>query len=131
MRAQVHMKGTFTPDTWRVTNDRGSSLQIGSAQQEFAPYDLLLSALEGCLFATFRDVAEKMKVTYERAELEVSGYKRDEDVATLEECTVSVRVKGASDQKKVSKAFEIASRYCSVFQTLSKVASMKLEVSFE
>ena len=59
------------------------------------------------------------------------GRKRDEKVATLETCHIKVKVKGASDKEKVKKAFEVATRYCSVFHTLSKVAEMTWEIDFE
>jgi putative redox protein len=130
MANTVHMQASFTPDAWTALNDRGNKVNIGSRPDEFAPYDLLLAGLEGCLFSTFNDVIQKMRLTYESAEMEVSGVKRDADVATLETCTVEMRIRGGSDVTKLERAFDIATRYCSVYQTISQVAEMKSLVTF-
>jgi putative redox protein len=130
MGAMQHMRARFVKDDWKVINDRDQSIAIGPGNEQFAPYDLLLGALESCLYATFTEVAEKMKETYAFVEFDVTGIKRDEDVATLERCTVEVTISGASHQKKLTKAFDVATRYCSVYQTISQVAQMSWEVTF-
>ena len=72
-----------------------------------------------------------MQATFSNLDMDIVGRKRDEKVATLETCHIKVKVKGASDKEKVKKAFEVATRYCSVFHTLSKVAEMTWEIDFE
>lgn len=130
MGAKQHMKGHFTPKQGQVRNDRGSTVKIGQGEDAFAPYDLLLGALESCLFATFNDVAVKMHLAYEQIDMEVFSEKRDADVATLETVNVQVSVTGGADERKLTRAFDIATRYCSVYQTISKVASMNWTISF-
>lgn len=131
MGQRQHMQAVFTGDSWTVENDRGSRIQIGSGDGMFSPYDLLLGGLEGCLYATFAEVAQKMRASYREAAFEVTGFKRDEDVATLESVKVSVTIREGSSEKKLTRAFDAATRYCSVYQTLSKVAEMSWEISFE
>jgi putative redox protein len=125
-----HMRARFTKEQWELTNDRGNSLYIGSKPDAFAPYDLLLGALEGCLVSTFDDVVTKMRLDYTSVEFDVTGIKRDADVATLETCRVEVTVFGGSDEKKLKRAFDIATRYCSVYQTISQVADMSWDITF-
>lgn len=130
MANTVHMSASFTPEVWSAVNDRGNKVNIGSRPGEFAPYDLLLAGLEGCLFSTFNDVVKKMRLSYDSAQMDVSGVKRDADVATLETCTVEMTIRGGSDQTRLARAFDIATRYCSVYQTISQVAEMESSVTF-
>lgn len=130
MGARQHMTADFQRSSWKLTNDIGSSIYIGSGRNEFAPYDLLLGALESCLFATFDEVAEKMRASYDYIHFDVTGIKRDADIATLETCSIEVTIRNASDQKKLTRAFDIATRYCSVYQTISQVAEMSWSITF-
>jgi putative redox protein len=126
-----HMTAEFSKDNWKIINDRGNSLHIGKRPDGFAPNDLLLGALEGCLYATFDEVAEKMRVSCDLTAFEVTGVKRDAEVATLESCTINATMVNPSDEKRLHKAFEIATRYCSVFQTIAKTARMNWSVTFK
>ena len=131
MGEKQHMRARFTKEGWEAIKDDGSTLHIGKAEGAFRPYDLLLAALEGCLYATIVSVAEKMQADYDILEMEVSGEKRDEKVATLKECHIAITVTGASDEKKITKACDIGTRYCSVYNTIAKVAEMSWDVTFQ
>ncbi|MBI9096014.1 MAG: OsmC family protein [Sphaerochaeta sp.] len=122
-----HIRADFIPDHYQFTTDKGANYEIGAT----APYDYLLGALSGCLFATFVDLAGKMKVSWEHVSLEVDGTKREESPTTLEGCTVSATATGVDDEKKFLKAFETATRYCSIYQTISKVSEMHWSVDFQ
>lgn len=124
MGTKQHVIADFYGDRWRTVNDRGSQILIGKADGKSEPYDLLLGALSGCLYATLESIFEKMQITCKGTLFDISGEKRDDKVATLATCHVDVTFIGATDQAKATKAFEIATRYCSVFQTISKVAEM-------
>jgi putative redox protein len=71
-----------------------------------------------------------MRLSYDSAQMDVSGVKRDADVATLETCSVEMVIQGGSDKTKLERAFDIATRYCSVYQTISQVAEMKSSGTF-
>jgi putative redox protein len=86
--------------------------------------------LSGCLFMTYESILEKMQISVKKTNFDVRGEKRDEKVATLKVCQVKVTISGAEDESKAKKAVDIASRYCSIYQTLSKVADMSWEVEF-
>ncbi|HHT80104.1 MAG: OsmC family protein [Sphaerochaeta sp.] len=125
--SKKHIRADFVPDHYQFTTDKGATYEIG----ETAPYDYLLGALSGCLFATFADLAVKMKVSWEHVSLEIDGIKREESPTTLEKCTVAATVTGADNEKKFLKAFETATRYCSIYQTISKVSEMHWSVDFK
>lgn len=122
-----HIRSDFVPGHWQFVTDRGKSLTI---DRESSPYDYLFGALSGCLFSTFDELAKKMKVGWEHVSFEVDGEKKAEPPTTLEWVTVTVVATGVDNQAKFTKAFETATRYCSIYTTISKVARMEWTVSF-
>ena len=103
-----------------------ASLAINEAGKGFVPYELLYSALGSCVHATFLGIAEKMRIQFESMDYHITGVKREEIPTYLVECTLTVTVRGASDQAKFEKAFTLGTEYCSIFNTLKKVATMKV-----
>lgn len=122
-----HIRADFVPGHYQFTTDKGANYVLG----ETSPYDYLLGALSGCLFSTFVDLAVKMKVSWEHVSLDIEGIKREESPTTLKQCTVKAVVTGAENEAKFTKAFETATRYCSVYQTISKVSEMQWSVEFQ
>jgi len=108
-----------------ASGDR-ASLEINMEAVGFQPYELLYSALGSCVHATFLGIAEKMRVTYDTVDYHITGVKREEIPTFLVECTMTITVKNTSDQAKFDKAFDLGTQYCSVFNTLAKVAQMKV-----
>jgi len=106
------------------------SVAVGTADGALLPYDLLFGALATCLYSTFVDVAKKKKITYDSANVIVTGEKRKEIPATLSWVNVVLEVKNASEEKGILRSAELAIKYCSVYETISKVADMNLEVKF-
>jgi len=131
MGAKTHIVSQFTQHEGRLVTDSGAMVALGHEADTFAPYELLLGGLSYCLFSTFESIAEKMQLVYAGMDMNITGIKRDDKIATLETCSIKVLAKGAPDQEKFSKAFEISTRYCSVFQTIGKVATMDWEIVFE
>lgn len=131
MGAKVHTQTNFMASEWMGITDSGTEVKIGRGVEKAEPYELLLMALSGCLYSTFEDVNAKMKVSYSSVHFDVHGEKRDEIPATLQQVSLKVTVHSGSDEKKIRKAFEIATRYCSVFQTLKHVAEMEWEMEFK
>jgi len=125
-----HIVSRFNQVDGQMVTDSGSKAGLGSSPGSFAPYELLLGALSYCLFSTFVSIAQKMQLSYEGLDMDITGVKRDEKVATLETCDIKVTAKGVEDEQKFAKSFEIATRYCSVFQTLGNVAQMKWDISY-
>jgi len=103
---------------------------IGSEEGTLAPYDMLFGALASCLYATFLSVAEKKRITFESASIEVTGEKREEVPATLKWVNVKITVKDASKEKGLTQAADLATQYCSIYQTIGHVAEMSWEIDF-
>ncbi len=109
---------------------KNGKVKIGIEKGELAPYDMLLGSLATCLYSTFLDVIEKKRITFDESNVIVEGEKRKEIPATLEWVKVEIEISNVSNEKGVLKAAELAEKYCSIYETISKVAKMSLEVKF-
>jgi putative redox protein len=107
------------------------TIKLGSQENGMKPYHLLFGALASCFYATFLSVAEKMRVSFTDVDIEVSGNKRDETPATLDLVTIQMVVYNGTDQTKLKRAAELGAQYCSIHETISRVAKMDLVVTFE
>ena len=109
----------------------GASADIGKKTEgRLAPYDLMLGALGACYYSTFVDIADKMRLGYERAEIRIHGVKREKVPTTLKTVHMEFTIFGAAEQKGFHRASELAAKYCSVHETISKVADIRLELKF-
>lgn len=113
-----------------MTSPKGE-VKIGSQDQGQAPYHLLYGALGSCFYATFLSVAIKMRLTFDDATLEISGTKRDQSPATLENVIIDMVVYNPSDEAKLTKAAHLGASHCSIHETISKVADIKLNIVFK
>lgn len=106
-------------------------LKIGGNDGEFKPYNLLFGALGSCFYATFLSIVEKKKLSFADAKLEISGKKRDAEVATLEHVLIDMVITNASDEKQFLRCVELGAKFCSIHETISKVAKIDINVKFE
>jgi len=104
------------------------TVDIGRQEGALGPYDLLLGALGACYYSTFLDIAKKMRLEFERAEIGIRGVKREEVPTTLKTVEILFTVFGAKGDKGFSRAAELAAKYCSVHETVSKVAEINLHL---
>lgn len=131
MGQKIHIKAKYGDSSdGQVITDRGASVKLGLDDASFRPYEMTLGGLSYCLKLTLLSIKEKMQLTYSSLEMDIEGIKRDDKVAMLEFCNVSVKVKDASDQQKFEKAFEISTRYCSTYQTIAQVATMSYTIEY-
>jgi putative redox protein len=130
MGERIHTLSKFNGTVGKLHNDRGSVLEMSGKSGAFAAYELLLGALSHCLWATYYSIAQKMKLQYGEVDLDITGIKRDEKVATLETVDIIVTASDIEDRDKFEKAFEIATRYCSTYQTINQVAKMNWSVKY-
>src|SRR5690554_2229675 len=127
MGDKKHVRGDCVRDHHQFVTDKGSKFSFSA---ESAPYDYLLGALSGCLFKTFEELAVKMRISWEHISFEVDGEKQEEVPTTLKMVTIAVTATGVENQQKFTKAFETATRYCSIYQTISQVSEMHWSVDF-
>ncbi len=108
------------------------SFGVGRCEKGLTPYEMLLASLGACFYATFISLAEKMKLDYEKVELEVSGEHRKEVPTTLETVNMTFTMYGIDEEKqdKYERASELAAKYCSIHETIAQVATINLHVRF-
>ncbi|MFA5468122.1 MAG: OsmC family protein [Sphaerochaetaceae bacterium] len=131
MGSKTHVIAKYGKSDGRLITDTAASVALGRSSEKFSPYELLLGALSYCLFLTYQSLAEKMQVEHTSVDIDITGVKRDAKVSTLEHVDLLVVAKGVNDEKKFDKAFEIATRYCSVFNTISQVAKIDWKIRYE
>ncbi|NLB50533.1 MAG: OsmC family protein [Clostridiaceae bacterium] len=126
-----HIKAVFEPRYHGVVETSRGSLIMGPEEDQFGPYDLVLSGLAGCFYVTFLGITEKMQLSYEEVTIDVEGHHRKESPTTLQHVIIDMVVKGADVEKdkQFNRASEIAGKYCSVFQTLSHVAEIETKLT--
>ncbi len=131
MAQKVSAKISFGKDFDGVLKLREGEVAIGAQAHQAGPYDMLQAALAACLHATFLDIITKKRLSIDRCEYEISGIKQEEVPTVLREVHVRVSMNHHEKEEQLLKAMDLASKYCSVFNTLSQVAQMHLEVVFE
>ncbi len=115
-----------------VAGDRGEA-NIGVSGNSFQPYELLYGALSSCVHATVLGVARKMRLEYDTVEYDVTGTKRTEVPTFLTHLYMTVTMTGVPEenQKKMTKAITLGTEYCSIYNTIAKVAEMHLEIKYK
>ncbi|MFP4478947.1 MAG: OsmC family protein [Candidatus Izemoplasmatales bacterium] len=104
---------------------------LGIAEDGLQPYHLLFGALGSCFYATFLSVAKKMRLTFDTATVEISGYKSVPEMKVLDNVEMTLEIKGAGDEDRLSKAAKLGAQYCSIHEMVSKSAEIKLNVEFK
>ena len=104
---------------------------IGDQEGGLRPYNLLLAALGGCFYHTFVEIATKKRLTFDSAEMEITGNRSTEAPYMLHDALIKLTVKNASDQAQFLKTGQLAEVNCSIHNTLSKVAKISLEMYFK
>lgn len=124
-----HVKLNFKADEGLLTTDSNFTVKI--FKDGAKPYDMLLGALGSCFYATFMSIVEKKKLTFDEVDLDISGRKRIEVPTTLEDVNIKMVIKNPSNEQQLLKSAELGAKYCSIYETISKVAKINLEVIFE
>ncbi len=128
MKREITFASTFEG---QLHLEDGSTISIGREAGMAQPYDLLFGALASCLYATFLSILEKKRITIGGCRIVVDGEKRTDPPTTLKTVHLSVTVTGSERKEAVEKSFALATKYCSVYQTISQVAKMSWELNFE
>ena len=107
------------------------TILIGEGEDKMMPYDLLFGALGSCMYANFIGISQKKRIRFDQVKVEVSGEKRDEVPALLRWVKVKYIVINGEKEKEFEKTAELSSKYCSIYQTLSRVADMAWSIEFQ
>lgn len=133
MKEQEHVKIEFSNEFDGILTAENGTVAIGRKEGQLKPYNLLLGALLACLYATFLDIAKKMKLEFDGCEMTADGVKREETPSTLERVKIVMIVAGANEEQRgrFKRASDLAAKYCSVYQTISCASEMELEIKFK
>lgn len=123
----LHFANTFVGSATSPTG----RIVIGSQPDGMAPYHMLFSALGSCFYATFLSVANKKKLVFRDAEITVDGVKRNAIPATLEKVTMIFTIYGGEDETQLLRSSELGAKYCSIHETISKIAEIELVTQFK
>mgnify|MGYP001769205247 CR=1 FL=1 len=125
----VQVKTTYKPQGNTLETDR-AILKIGAKEGEVFPYDMLLGALSSCFYYTLMEILEKRNDEVPVIEIVVTGEKREKVPTTLEWVNLDITVYGKVDENLFLRFVDLAGKYCSIHETISKVATMTHEVHF-
>lgn len=104
---------------------------VGDQPNGVQPYNLLFGALASCFYSTFLSIATKKRLSFDSASVEVSGVKKETgDIRTLEKALIVLTIKNPSDENQLNNSALLGAKFCSIHETISKVAEIKLEVKF-
>jgi putative redox protein len=128
----INVKTTFTSDTEGVVVSTSGQADISFTGKNLAPYEFFLGGYAGCLHATFKDILNKKKISFDEITYDITGVKREEIPTTLKEVTVLVSITGASKekQKAIRKSMELAEKYCSISAMIQMIANIDIQLSF-
>lgn len=120
----------FDPNFVGTMTSPSGSIRLGDQEGGMAPYHLLFGALGSCFYATFLSIAKKKRLTFAKAEIEISGEKRTEVPPTLQHVKIRLVVHNPSDEEGFLRSAHLGAQFCSIHETISKVAQMEHEVQF-
>jgi putative redox protein len=104
---------------------------VGDAENGLKPYHMLFGALGSCFYATFLSVAQKMRLKFDQATIDISGYKSEPDLKILDNVEMNMVITNASDQDRLRKAAKLGAQYCSIHALVSKAAQINLNIEFK
>ncbi len=106
-------------------------ITLGDQENGMQPYHLLFGALGSCFYATFLVIAKKKRLSFGKATLEISGSKVPKgDVRLLEHVKIEMVIFNPSNEKGLLKSAEMGAEFCSIHETIRKVANVELVVTF-
>jgi len=115
------------------TNDSGSTLSI--SMEQWKPYELLFTALASCMYSTFLDVIDKKRLDYDKISITVDGEKIEDIPSFLKKAEIVFTVSGADKDNektvaKFEKSLKLSEKYCSIYNTLTKIAELNSTIVF-
>lgn len=120
-----NMKFVGTDDTgFKIPMD--ASAIYGGKNEGVRPMELMLMSLGGCTGIELGHILNKMRVPYDRLNIEVSGNRVEEHPKVFSNIHVLYRLSGENiPVEKVNKALQMAEQvYCSASNMINKVAEI-------
>ncbi len=95
--------------------------------QGFSPEDYYTLALQNCYIATFKVIADKSKLQYEKLEVNVTIVldKNDEQIMVMKKAIFDVNLHGAANLERANRLLEKTTKSCMILN------SVKTELIFD
>ena len=89
-----------------------------------SPMELVLMGIGGCTGMDVASILEKMRIDFDRFEIEVTGARREEHPRVFNQVTVIYRIWGENiPEDKFQRAVDLTQeKYCSVLHMVNKTA---------
>ncbi|MDD3126024.1 MAG: OsmC family protein [Candidatus Izemoplasmatales bacterium] len=124
------VKLLFTNDYMGEMHTENGVVKLGKQPNGLNPYDMMLGALGACFYATFISIVNKKRLTFDSATIDIFGESREELPTTLKMVTINFEIKNGLNEAQFRRSIELATQYCSVHETIKKVAEIKINVKF-
>lgn len=124
-----NMKFVATDDNgFRIPMD--ASAVYGGRNEGVRPMELMLMSLGGCTGIEVSHILNKMRVKYDRFDIEVKGNRVEEHPKIFRDIQVIYRLSGVGiPVDKVNKAIAMAAeKYCSAANMINKVAKINYQL---
>ncbi|TFB13906.1 OsmC family peroxiredoxin [Filobacillus milosensis] len=94
-------------------------------EEGYRPFQLMVASLAGCSASVYRRILAKQKIEYDEMTIDAEVERTGDDVNKIEKVTLYFKVKGKDlNEKKLQKSLEIASKNCSMVQSV--IGSMEV-----
>lgn len=124
------VKLIFTNEYVGELHSKNGVFKLGDQPGGLNPYDMMLGALGACFYATFIAIVNKKRLTFAGATIDISGEKREEEPATLKTVLINLEINNGSNEAQFRRSVELAAKYCSVHETIKKVAEITIIIKF-
>lgn len=99
--------------------DFGTLRISGNSELGFRPFQLLVSSIVGCSSLVFKRVLEKKRIAYDEMTVKAEVEREQDGVARVRKITLHFTITGSGlDQKQLEKALAIATKNCSMVQSV-------------
>nr|WP_289038741.1 OsmC family protein [uncultured Allobacillus sp.] len=113
------MKFTVTEEKITSELPAGELTISGDENEGFRPFQLMVSSLAGCSSLVYKRILAKQKVEWDEMTVEADVTRSEDEVNRIEKVTLLFKVKGKDlNPKKLQKSLEIASKNCSMVQSV-------------
>ncbi|MGP4071716.1 OsmC family protein [Piscibacillus sp. B03] len=113
------MKFHVTQDEIKTQTNYGTLDISPNDEVGFRPFQLMVASLAGCSASVYRKILAKQKVEFDEMTINADVERTGDDVNKIEKITLTFKVKGKNlNEKKLQKSLEIASKNCSMVQSV-------------
>ena len=94
--------------------------EFGGDSENPSPEDLFSASLQTCMIATFKTIAERKNLGYDRisSEASVNLDRGDDSRPVMKEAEINLEVKGVEDQKKAEKVAQATEKNCFIHNSV-------------